>query len=156
MKAPDYKHYFTIVNGKFVWEDLDMLNYKRKSLEGKRSYAIIKEVKHNITPNQYAYYFGGIIRKECMASDTFQGLSEKEIHQILFHELRSSTKGVKLPDGTTKLVEVTDDFGVYSKEEMARYIDEVIALLQTEYNIYPKPATHYKYNKFYIDPKVVK
>lgn len=156
MKDPKYKHYFTIRDGKFIWEEQDMLEFKRKSLEGRRSYAILEEVEDDITPSQYAYYFGGIIRKECMRSDIFQGLSDKQIHQVLFMELRSTQKGIKMPDGTTRLVTVTDDFGNYKKPDMIQYISEVIPHLQVEYDIHPKPAEHYKYNRFYMDPKTMK
>lgn len=132
-----------------------MLEYKRNTLEGQRSYALIEEVEDDITPNQYAYYFGGIIRKECMKSNIFQGLSDKQIHQVLFMELRSTQKGIKNLDGTTRLVTVTDDFGAYKKPDMVIYIEEVIAHLQVEYNIHPKPASHYKYNKFYFNEKTM-
>ena len=155
MKAPKYKHYFTVVNGQFIWEDPDMFKYKQKVLEGKRGYALIEEVKEEISVNQYAYYFGGIIRNECMASNVFSGLSDMEIHQVLFEELRSTTKGIQLPDGKIKLVRVKEDFSSYGKKEMARYMEEVIALLQTEYDIHPKPPHKYKYNKFIINPKTL-
>jgi len=156
MKEPKYKHYFTVRNGKFEWEEPDMFEFKRKSLEGRRSYAIIEEVGDVISHNQYAYYFGGIIRKECMKSNIFQGLSEKEIHQVLFNDLRSSVKGILFPDGTTKLVTVTDDFNSYKKDDMRKYIDELIPHLQTEYDIHPKAPDAYAYNKFYFNEKIYK
>jgi len=151
MREPKYKHFFKVRDGKFIWEDEDMLEYKRKSLEGGRGYAIIEEAGDEITPNQYAYYFGGIIRKECMKSNTFQGLSEKQVHQVLFNELRSSVKGIKMPDGSTKLVTIAEDFSRYKLPDMQKYIEELIPHLQVEYNIHPKPASHYKYNKFYFN-----
>lgn len=156
MKEPQYKHFFKVVNGKFVWEEKDMLDYKRKALEGKRSYAIIEEQQDKISTNQYAYYFGGIIRRECMTSNTFHGLSDKEIHQILFSELRSTMKGILLLDGTTRLVQVSEDFSSYGKKAMSKYIEELISYLNTEYEIYPKPAEHYKENRFYLNTKVYK
>ncbi len=127
-----------------------MFTWKKLSLEGRRGYAIIEQVTGEVTPNQYAYYFGGIIRRECMVSNTFQGLSEKQVHQVLFAELRSSVKGIKCLDGTTKLVTVTEDFEAYGKENMRKYIEELIPHLNVEYRIFPKPAEHYKYNKFYL------
>ena len=151
MREPKYKHFFKIRDGKFIWEDLDMFKYKKRSLEGGKGYAIIEEVGEEITPNQYAYYFGGIIRKECMKSNTFQGLSEKQVHQVLFTELRSQVKGIKMPDGTTKLVTVSEDFSRYKLPDMQKYIEELIPYLQVEYDIHPKPASHYKYNKFYFN-----
>lgn len=156
MQEPKYKHFFTVINGKFIFQQKDMFEYKRKSLEGMKGYAIIEPVEDDVTPNQYAYYFGGIIRKECMKSDIFQGLSEMEVHQVLFFDLRSSVKGIKQLDRTTRLITVTEDFNKYSKKSMSKYIEELIPHLQTEYNIHPKPASHYKYNKFYMNDKTFK
>ena len=133
-----------------------MFRYKKLSLEGRRGYAIIEQITGEVTPNQYAYYFGGIIRKECMVSNAFQGLSEKQVHQVLFAELRSSVKGIKCLDGTTRLVTVTEDFEAYGKESMRKYIEELIPHLNTEYRIFPKPAEHYKYNKFYLKERKMK
>jgi len=151
MREPKYKHFFTVINGKFIFEEEDMLEFKRKNLEGRRGYAIIERVESDITPNQYAYYFGGIIRKECMKSETFQGLSEKQVHQVLFADLRSTVQGIKMPDGTTRMVTITEDFSRYKQDDMRRYIEELIPHLQVEYDIHPKPADHYKYNKFYFN-----
>lgn len=152
----NYKHYFQVIDGKIVWEEPDMLKYRKKTLEGKRGYAIFKEAKRSITPNQYAYYFGGIIRSECMSSEVFQGLSEIEIHQALFSELRSTVKGIKLPNGKTRIIKVVEDFSSYNRKEMTRYIEEVIALLAVEYNIHVKPANKYRFRNFYINPKAYK
>ena len=91
-----------------------------------------------------------------MSSNTFAGFSDKEIHQILFAELRSKTKGVHRPDGTVQLVTVTDDFAAYKKPDMMKYIEELIPHLALEYNIHVKPASHYKYNKFFLDTKIIK
>jgi len=156
MKEPKYKHFFEVRDGKFIWEEKDMFKYKKMNLEGKKGYAIIELVTGDITPNQYAYYFGGIIRKECMVSNVFQGLSENEVHQVLFAELRSSVKGIKLLDGTTKLITVSEDFAAYKKEDMRKYIEELIPHLHEKYHIYPKPAENYKYNKFYIRERKIK
>jgi hypothetical protein len=126
------------------------------NLEGKRFYMILEEAEDDISPNQYAYYFGGIIRRECMNSNVFAGFSDKELHQILFAELRSKTQGVHRTDGTVQLVTVTDDFSAYKKPDMTRYIEELIPHLAMEYGINVKPASHYKYNKFFLDTKIVK
>lgn len=156
MKDPQYKHYFTVTNGKFVFEQKDMFEYKKRLLEGKRGYAIIEGVEDKITPNQYAYYFGGIIRIECMNSNVFTGLTESEIHQIIFKELRSYNKSVEQPDGKTEIVTFTDDFSAYNKEDMRKYVEEVIPWLGETFKIYAKPPEHYKYNKYYMKTKVIR
>ena len=156
MKELDFKHYFRLVNGKFIWKDKQMFEFIKRSLEGKEGFAIIKEIEHDVTPNQYAYYFGGIIRKECMVSETFGGCKEGEIHNYLLKEIEGTVKQVKMKDGSVRHIEIVPDFSLFGKRKMAEYIEKVIALLQTEYGIYPKPAEHYKYNRFYIKPKVFK
>lgn len=152
MRELAYKHYFTVVGNKFLWEDQEMFRLKKKLLNGKRGYAIIEEEVDKASSNQLAYYFGGIIRKECMNSNTFAGMKEKEIHNHLLFEVRGTTRNVLMPDGKTKLMELIPDFDEIkdNKKEMSKYLEEVIAKLQVEYNIFPKPAEHYKYNKYYI------
>ena len=71
MRELAYKHYFTVVGNKFLWEDQEMFRLKKKMLNGKKGYAIIEEEVDKASSNQLAYYFGGIIRKECMNSNTF-------------------------------------------------------------------------------------
>jgi hypothetical protein len=154
-KEPQYKHFFTVKNGKFAWEEPDMFDLVRRRMEGKRGFAIIDEVDDKVTLNQFAYYFGGIIRMECMKSNVFYGLSEKEIHQMLFERLRGYTKTIEYPDGRSERKFFVEDFSVYSKKDMSKYIEELIPLLITEFNIHPKPASNYKYNQFYINPKTL-
>ena len=153
MKFLEYKHFFEIKNGVFIWEDPDMLEYKRKNLEGKRGFATIQEVIPGPSPNQYAYYFGGIIRSECLSSNTFAGWTEYEVHEVLLAELRSHTKVVEMADGKTIVKTVTDDFSKYDKEDMRLYIEELIPHLLNNYGIVVKPSEYYKYNKYRIDPK---
>ena len=153
MKEPDFKHYFKVIGGKFVWESPDMFEYIKRNLEGKRGFAVITEVSEDISMNQYAYYFGGIIRKECMNSEAFQSMKERDIHNFLLRELRGSAQVITDKNGNNRIVEQLPDFGSFGKKAMAQYISEVIAYLQTEFDIHPKPAEHYKYNKFYIKPK---
>jgi len=133
-----------------------MFLLKKKMLEGKRGYAIIEEEAENASSNQLAYYFGGIIRNECMNSNTFAGMKEMEIHNVLLFELRGTTRNIIMPDGSRKLIEMIPDFDQIknSKKKMSEYLEEVIALLETEYDIYPKPSEHYKStNKFKIPVK---
>ena len=157
MRGLAYKHYFTVIGSVFKWDDPEMFQLKKKMLNGKRGYAIIEEETEPASINQFAYYFGGIIRKECMNSNVFAGMKEMEIHNILLFEIRGTTRNITMPDGSTKIMELIPDFNEIkaSKKEMAKYLEEVIAKLNTEYNIFPKPADHYKYNKFYIKERNV-
>lgn len=155
MKPVPYKHYFTINNGKYVWENQQMFDLIKKTLEGKRGYAVIEEELVSSSSNQLAYYFGGIIRQECMNSNCFAGLSEKDIHLYLLMEIRGNMRTVYMPNGISKLLEMPGDFEsiMSSKKQMSKYIEEVIAHLQLEFDIYVKPSEHYKTNKFRIKVK---
>lgn len=158
MRPLPYKHYFTVKDGKYVWEDPEMFEFKRKSLEGKRGYSIIEEISEAGTGNQLAYYFGGLIRQECMNSECFASWSEREIHEFLLLSVRGTMRNIRRPDGSFSVVEMPGDFDKIkdSKKELAKYISEVIAKLETEFQIYPKPSEHYKTNKFVIKNRTFK
>jgi len=157
MSEVKYKHFFTIKDGQFVWERKEMLDFDRKRLEGKRGYAIIEEVTEGPSTDQYAYYFGGIIRKECMVSNVFGGMKEKEVHTALLMESGFTTVVTfEHPTRGRVLYYTPEDIKRWSKRRMSEYIEQVIALLNTEYQIYPKPSEHYKDNKYYMDTKTLK
>jgi len=150
MKDLKFKHFFSVVNNHIIWERPDMLQTKKLLLEGKKGYAIIEEVQEDITVNQYAFYFGGIINGECMNSNCFAGLRDYEIHQILFREVTSYTRTVEDVQGNSRIEVVTDDFHSYGRRKMAWYIDKLIPHLQNEYGINVKDPSEYKLNKFII------
>lgn len=158
MRDLKYKHFFRVENGKFIWENSKMFQFIRNNLEGKRGYAIIEEEKDSASPKQLGYYFGGIIRKECLNSDCFSGWGEKEVHNYLLLKTRGTHRTIYFPDGHSELHELPADFEAImnNKEDMIKYIEEVIAFLITEHQIYPKPASYYKYNKFTLDVKTFK
>ena len=152
-----FKHFFVVRNGEFIWDDIEMFNYKKRNLEGCRGYALIEEEPVECSPKQLGYYFGGIIRKECMKSECFAGWKEKEIHNHLLKAVRGTTREIHLPSGNSKLEEVAPDFEKIrrNKDDFGRYIEEVIAYLNTELNIYPRPSSHYKDNRFLPDTKII-
>lgn len=129
----------------------------KKQLNGKRGYAIIEEEVDKASSNQFAYYFGGIIRHECMSSNVFAGMTEKEIHNHLLFEVLGDVRNVLIPDGTTKVMNCIPDFDDIkdSKKKMTDYLEKLIPHLQLEYGIHVKPADQYKYNKYYIKSKTI-
>ena len=151
-KELEYKHWFNCKDGKLYWDRPDLLLAKIHMLESRRGYAIITFAKEPITPNQYAFYFGGIIRGECMNSNCFQNVTEKEIHKILFSELRTYTKEIIIQkkDGEIdhKMESFVEDFDSYSKDQMTKYIEELIPYLELEYGIHVKTKEEYQYNQY--------
>lgn len=157
MSILKYKHFFTVKNGKFEWESKEMLDFVRRNMEGKRGYAIFEEVNNDDKSDVYAYYFGGIIRRECMESNSFAGLTEKEIHEILMMETgNSNTITFEHPRDGRIIYDIPMDIKKWPKRRMGQYVEQVIALLNTEYQIYPKPSSHYKGNNYYMDKKTFK
>jgi len=53
MRELKFQHRFSVINGKFIWDDKEMLEYKRRVLEGKRGYAIIEELEEEQSTNQW-------------------------------------------------------------------------------------------------------
>lgn len=156
MKELPYKHYFTVKNGEYAWEEPQMFQIKKTMLEGKRGFAIIEEETERTTSSQLAYYFGGIIRQECMNSECFAGMTEKEIHDILLTEVAGTMRKVYHPASKIhRMMQMPGDFEqiMNSKKKMSDYLEKVIAKLETEYYIYPKPSEHYKTNIFRIKTK---
>ena len=152
-----YKHAFTITDGRIYWDKPDLLRAKLFMLENKRGYAIITMEEDKPSSNQWAFYWGGIINGECMHSNCFLGLNEKEVHHILFSELRSYTRGVTITkkDGEEMHIqkEFIDDFSTYSKKKLSEYIEQLIPHLKNDYGIIIKDSKDYQYNKFHLKKK---
>ncbi len=152
----DYKHFFVVNNEEISYDNKEMLSFFIKRLEGKRGYMLIREYEEEKTPNQLAFYFAGIIKAECMNSECFAGLSSKEIHQVLFEELRSKQIIIEMPDGSSRIKTVSEDFGGYGIKKMKLYIDELIIHLLVNYKIQVKDPKMYKgYNKMVLRQKTV-
>jgi len=156
MPQVKYKHFFTIKNGKFVWDSEEMLNVIRIQYEGKRGYATFEEVNNGPSLDQYGYYFHGIIRMECMNSEAFGGMNEKEVHYALIMQIDPQTITFHHPEKGRVIYHYPPDIKKWSVKKMAQYIEKVIALLNVEYHIYPKPSTHFKGNNYYMDKKIFK
>ena len=150
MSQLEFKHYFRVEEGKFIFENSEMFELYKRKFEGRRGYTVIFDISDDPTPNQYAYYFGGIIRKECMQSNVFAGWTEKEIHLFLLKEVLGVHRQIKLRSGEVKTVFVAPDFDSLGKNGMVDYISKLIPHLQIQFDIHPKPSEHYKYNKFYL------
>ena len=137
MPELEFKHHFRVDSDKFVWENPEMFEYYKRKFKGRRGYAVFFETVDDPTPNQYAYYFGGIIRKECMQSDMFAGWTEKEIHNFLFKEVMGILKQVKFKHGPVRTITVSPGFDAIGKKGMIEYLSMIIPYLQTEFDILP-------------------
>lgn len=137
-------HKGTIINGRKVYDYPKVYQSKLDSLEGKRFEEILEIEHEKVTGSQWGYYYGGIIRGTCMKSEAFSGWTHEEIHEAILKHLRTNNKVVVLPDQSEIVMQYTDDLKQYSKNEMAKYIEDVLNFLG-ELDIHPLPPDYYKY-----------
>lgn len=153
VKQIKYVHrgYVRESDGVIILDHPSMYASKLHLLRGKRFSMVLEEEKEKPNQSQFAYYFAGIIRAECMSSESFAGWTENEIHIHLLKTITSYNKTLIYPSGQEVVVECHDtreDFKSYSKEEMSRYISLVISYLNTELSIFPKDPEQYKFEKY--------
>lgn len=152
-KDLQYSHYATVIDETFYFEKPEIWAFNRKQINNKRVRITVEEVSENITTNQFAFYFGGIIRSECMNSECFKGCTENEISDCLFEDIRSYTKTVIDSKGNTRIFHAIDKIVNYTKEDMRKFIEELIPHLAITYNIHVKDPEYYKLNKYIIKHK---
>ena len=136
---------------KVYWDEPIGVRSAISSFEGKRICAIFYEDQELITGDQWAFYFGVVI-KECQGLEEFAGYTKKEVHQVLFSELRSYTKRAEFVnlEGKTvsKLIEFQEDFESYGKKDMAKYMEELIPRLALDRGLFIKDPGQYKIDQF--------
>jgi hypothetical protein len=147
MKKAIYKHAVRKKANKsqIVFDNPEMWIKEIEGLKPTSRYFItIEEENIKKTPSQLGFLFGGIYKSECMNSNAFSGLSEKEIHQELFRELEEYPKVYIDKKGEESVKMFVPDFNSYNREEVKTYIDKLIAHLATEYDIYIRNPEEYK------------
>lgn len=150
-KGVHRKFKFVVSDFKTYWNDPIAVRSMLSSFEGKRGFAIFYEDNGNVTPDQYAFYFGAVI-KECLGLEEFIGYTKKEVHQQLFKELRSYQKKVEYTDKNgnkvSKIEDFVEDFDSYDKKDMAKYIEELLPRLALDRGLYIKDPSEYKIDQF--------
>jgi hypothetical protein len=131
-----------------IYDRPEMIVAATNRLEMKRFELTLDEEFVSANQSQRAYYFGGIIKAECMSSNAFIGFTEKEIHQLLLRHLRTYHRTVITKSGQEITTPFVEDFQSYGKKDMLEYIDAVINFLAMEFNIQVKTPEEYKYNKY--------
>lgn len=121
---------------------------KLNSLIGKKITVLIDEYKEiKPTHRQWAYYYHAIIHNECMSSNAFASMKDNEIDHWFRKVLRTKTRVYFNPLKQREETELyIEDIKEYSPDEFAMYILEVIYLLNSEFDIFPKSTEEYKMN----------
>ena len=148
MRNPVYKHKAKVVNGKLRFRHHDLFVKNLSGLEGKIIEVTITEYNEKMTNSQRGYYFGGIIRSECLNSNCFSGWTESEIHQYLLESITSYTKTIIDKNGVEKMINCVDEFRDYNTKEMSEYTEKIRIFLLTEHGIDTKDPEDYKLNKY--------
>jgi hypothetical protein len=134
-----YQHKFKVKNGKIIFDNTKMMELQKQQFEGKEGYVTFHEVYEDPTQKQYAFYFFGIIQKECIeSSNEFAGWEKDEVHNYFMKRLWTEKFNVK---GHTIVWQL--DFKDFNKERMKQHISKVIDLLATEHNIRVKTKEEY-------------
>ena len=152
MDSIGFKHFFKVENNKIIFSDKEMLNFEKRKLEGKRGFLLFYEDEEKPSLSQYSYYFGVLIRKYCMNSNDFAAATQYDIHEYFLVELRGRAATIKKNNGRLRTIIAPGDFDHIrkSKKRFAEYITEVIALLNTDHDIFPLPPEHFKNPKYSI------
>ena len=113
-------------------------------LHGKTITVILQETPEMpVDRDLYAFYFGIIIRKECMSSEAFKTYyCEMDIHNILQYKLRTF---YRMENGVPAAV--TDLVLQYSEGDFKLYIQDVIMYLAVEFEILVKDYETYHIDK---------
>lgn len=151
MSEPTIRFYGTVVNGKRTYFRPQLHQKALEKLEGKQFEEVIKQRFEDESPNQHAYYRGGIIKATCMETELFGGWSEVDIHDYFAKKFLTNIrpKVLKFPDGTETTIEVahTESTGDLGKKRMSEFIDRVLIDL-AENNIFPLTPEDYYYGKY--------
>jgi hypothetical protein len=129
-----HRQYKAVVSGfKVYWDDPLSVRSAISQFEGKAIRVIFFEDQEDVTKDQWAFYYG-VVLKECLNLNEFGGYTKKEVHQVLFKELRGYKKGK---------IEFVEDFDSYGKKDMAKYIEELIPKLALDYNLFIDDPSNY-------------
>ena len=123
----ELKHFFTVENGKEVYDDEKLYKSSLKNFEGQKAYKVIRPVAKIISPEQNSFYFGYIIGVKCKQSEIFRGWNNIIIHNTLWGILRPGERFESLN----------------TRKKFSDYIDEVIPYLATEFKIYIEPKKNF-------------
>lgn len=135
-------------NGSIIYKNETIFSSQIRKFEGKNVVITIENDSPPISEDLYAFYFGIIIRKECLGSDSFMGnfYSEKELHEIFQYKLRRWVKTNTI-NGKTEVTEKVDDVLQYSQEDFAKYINDLKIYLEAEFGIVIKDYKEYIIDK---------
>lgn len=132
------KHRFVIKHGGRYYLQPMKLHQRLMELEGKSGYDIIEEDFDPTTKDQFAYYYGGIIKAVCMQTEMFAGNEETEIDDH-FRDLFLTYRKMISINGKHREVVKQDHLSSLGKKKMAEYITKVIAWLGNEGIECPEP-----------------
>ncbi len=135
-----------VKNEKPIYDHPDIYEMIMKELEGKRFEVIFKKEHIDVTANQWAYYFGGIIGGTCMRCAMFEGWTKDEIDLHFRKTLRSYTIS-RLINGKMTYEQGYDDIGRYSLDEMVLFIEDVLNYLAT-FEIIPLSPQDYNLKRY--------
>lgn len=119
-----------IINGKKVYNNGTRYIKELKRLDGKDFVEYLEEAKDSPTLNQYAYYYGGLLRT-ALESEVFGGWEQEELDAFLKEQFLTKIKMKTVKEDLITL-RITKDKSAISKKEMVEYIEKCIMFMATE------------------------
>jgi hypothetical protein len=141
-----------VVNSVLKYDNQELFSSVLQKFNNKDVVVTIELTHTPIDKDLYAFYFGIIIRKECMSSEQFQGsFNEMDIHEMLQKEFRNYVRVAETirDDGTIdrEAVYCVDNTLLYDKSNFMAYLNDVILYLGSEFNIHVKDYDQYVIDK---------
>jgi hypothetical protein len=144
---PALIHRGIVKNGKFYPHRPDWYYQEMQSFEGKEIQFIFEEVKIDKTIPQLALYFGVVIKKYLMNHPDFAGWTWREIDSYIRENVASYPKTFQR--GTQAItIFVHDEIRDYSREQMRKFMDDVLNFLAQQHEIFIEDPYQYKLNKY--------
>lgn len=129
------RHYGKIENGVKKYYNFDLYKKQIESLEGQEFEEVIKKRFHKVSTDQHAYYRGAILQTAHQHEAFSHFNKPDDIHEdVIAPTFLSYVKPIELKGKRWDKLEVISTSSL-SKEEMAKFIDRVIAWLSVEFGI---------------------
>lgn len=136
-----------VVKGNIIYKDNALYYLSTSKFDGENVIVTIEKNNLPISKDLYAFYFGIIIRKECMSSNAFKTYyDEQEIHKMFQSKLRSYIRCVQTPKGTIT-ERIVEDVLQYDTPAFVEYLEDLKWYLESTFGIIIKDYDDYIIHK---------
>ncbi len=129
------RHYGKIENGKKIYFNPELYKSQIDGLEGQEFEEVIKKRFHKVSTDQFAYYYGAILRVAHKHDAFIYFNKPDDIHEdIIAPMFLGYTKVIEFKGQRIEKKEVRSTTSL-TREEMSEFIERTIAWLAMEFGI---------------------